>query len=259
MELESFRENVFSQYGEDGVIEKIFEVLDITSGYVCEFGAWDGIYCSNTYNLFSDNFDFIPILIESDKEKYKDLESNLQNIDKKYIVNKLINKESNHKDSLRNIIKDFNINDLSNNNFVLLSIDVDGPDYEIWKNFTDYKPRVVIIEAAKLLQPSELVYPVENGGASAGILVQLGKEKGYELVCHTGSNCIFVLKEDFPKFEIEDNSISKLYIYTQSTAILRLVEKGFYTKDQGDYWIEYMAATGQVIQFSDGFIPSKIF
>ena len=133
MELETFRKNVFSQYGEDGVIERIFEVLDITSGYVCEFGAWDGIHCSNTYNLYSDDSDFIPILIESDKEKYKDLEVNLQDIKQKYIANKFLNKESNHKDSLSNIVKDFKINDINNNNFVLLSIDVDGPDYEIWK------------------------------------------------------------------------------------------------------------------------------
>ena len=259
MELDTFRKNIFSQYGEDGVIERIFEVLDITSGYVCEFGAWDGIHCSNTYNLYSDDSDFIPILIESDKEKYKDLEINLQDIKQKYIANKFLYKESNHKDSLSNIIKDFKINDINNNNFVLLSIDVDGPDYEIWKNFTDYRPRVVVIEASKLLHPEELVYPTEDGGASAGILVQLGKEKGYELVCHTGSNCIFVLNEDFPKFEIEDNSISKLYIYTQSTAILRLVEKGVYTEEQGEYWIEYMSAMGQVIQHSDGFTPTKIF
>jgi hypothetical protein len=259
MELDSYRNNSFSQYGEDGVIEKIFEVLDITGGYVCEFGAWDGMHCSNTFNLYSDDLNYIPILIESDKEKYKELEENLSDINQKYIINKFINKESNHKDSLSNIIKDFNIKDLSNENFVLLSIDVDGPDYEIWKNFTDYKPPVVIIEAAKHPHPTELIYPVEDGGASAGILVQLGKEKGYELVCHTGSNCIFVLKELFPLFEIEDNSISQLYIYTQSAAILRLVEKDVYTKEQGDYWIEYMAATGQVIQYSDGLTPTKIF
>ena len=127
------------------------------------------------------------------------------------------------------------------------------------ENFTDYRPRVVVIEASKLLHPEELVYPTEDGGASAGILVQLGKEKGYELVCHTGSNCIFVLNEDFPKFKIEDNSLSKLYIYTQSTAVLRLVEKGVYTEEQGEYWIEYMSAMGQVIQHSDGFTPTKIF
>ena len=258
MELDKYRKNVYSQYGEDGVIEKIFEVLDITSGYVCEFGAWDGIHCSNTYNLYFDDPAFIPILIESDDEKYESLEDNLSDIENKYIIKKFLNKDNSHKDSLSNIIKNFKIKDLNNKNFVLLSIDVDGPDYEIWKNFTDYSPQVVIIEANKLLHPEKLVYPTKDGGASAGILVKLGKEKGYELVCHTGSNCIFVRKELYPLFEIENNSLHHLYIYSQSAAIKKFYEKGLITKEQADYRIEYMAANDQVIQYAEEFIPKKV-
>ena len=43
--------NVFSQNGEDGIIEEILNRLEIQTGWVCEFGAWDGIYLSNTFNL----------------------------------------------------------------------------------------------------------------------------------------------------------------------------------------------------------------
>ena len=258
MELDKYRKNVYSQYGEDGVIEKIFEVIGITGGYVCEFGAWDGIHCSNTYNLYSEDSHFIPILIESDDEKYQSLEENLIDIEKKYTIKKFLNKDNDHKDSLSNIIKNFKIENLNNKNFVLLSIDVDGPDYEIWKNFTDYSPQVVIIEADKLLHPEELAYPTKNGGASAGILVELAKEKGYELVCHTGSNCIFVKKELYPLFKIENNSLRDMYVYTQSTAIYKMFEKGFLTKEQADYRVEYMAALGEVIQYAETFTPSKI-
>jgi len=59
-----FRRNVHSQNGEDGILEKLFEVLKITDGYVAEVGAWDGIELSNTYNIFKNNENFIPILIE---------------------------------------------------------------------------------------------------------------------------------------------------------------------------------------------------
>jgi len=38
-----FIKNVYSQNGEDGVIEKIFKDLEIIDGVVCEFGAWDGV------------------------------------------------------------------------------------------------------------------------------------------------------------------------------------------------------------------------
>ena len=57
MELGKYRKNLYSQYGEDGIIAKIFDILDIKSGYVCEFGAWDGIHLSNTYNLYAKNPD----------------------------------------------------------------------------------------------------------------------------------------------------------------------------------------------------------
>ena len=150
---------------------------------------WPRPYCDSN---------FIPILIESDIDKFNELRENLSYLDTKYITNKFINKDPNHKDSLRNIIKKFNVKDLNNKNFVLLSIDVDGPDYEIWKGFKGYKPTIVIVEADKLLHPEEEIYPSKDGGASAGILVKLGKEKGYELICHTGSNLIFVKKELFP-------------------------------------------------------------
>ncbi len=50
--LSNYRINYFSQFGEDGVIEKLFEIAGINTGYLVEFGAWDGIYLSNTYYHF---------------------------------------------------------------------------------------------------------------------------------------------------------------------------------------------------------------
>lgn len=47
--------------------------------------------------------------------------------------------------------------------------------------------------------------------ASTRALVDLAREKGYELVAHLVSNCVFVLKEEFPKLEIEDNSLETLF------------------------------------------------
>jgi hypothetical protein len=48
------RNNIFSQNGEDGVIEYILDKLNITSGTCCEFGAWDGKHLSNTFNLIKN-------------------------------------------------------------------------------------------------------------------------------------------------------------------------------------------------------------
>ena len=69
---EQYNYNIYSQNGEDGVIEELLNRLNITNGWVCEFGAWDGIHLSNTFNLIK-NKSFNAVLIEGDKNKYIDL------------------------------------------------------------------------------------------------------------------------------------------------------------------------------------------
>ena len=68
-----FKKNYFSQNGEDGIIEKIISNLKITEKlFVCEFGAWDGVFLLNTFNLVK-KFNALVLMIEGDKEKFKDL------------------------------------------------------------------------------------------------------------------------------------------------------------------------------------------
>lgn len=51
--FESYASNVTSQRGEDGIIQKILEVLDIKDGWCVDVGAY-GMDNSNTYVLFHD-------------------------------------------------------------------------------------------------------------------------------------------------------------------------------------------------------------
>src|SRR5579883_3161152 len=57
--------NVYSQNGEDGILEQILKELGVSNGTFCEFGASDGIASSNTYNLIK-NHNFKGIAIEAD-------------------------------------------------------------------------------------------------------------------------------------------------------------------------------------------------
>jgi hypothetical protein len=71
--------NVYSQFGEDGIVEYFLGKLShakTSDGFCVEFGAWDGIHLSNTYNLIK-NRDFSGILIEGDKSKVKLLNKNI--------------------------------------------------------------------------------------------------------------------------------------------------------------------------------------
>lgn len=205
----NYRKNIHSQNGEDGIIEEIFNRLDISGGYLCEIGACDGIENSNTRYIYEQNANFIPILIESWEDAYIKMIENLSHFPKAFCINKRVYPHSNHRDNLENVIEDLCIDDI-HDNFSLLSIDVCSCDYEVWKTFCKFRPKVVIIEINSAYPPEEKVYPCEPTGASAGIMVDLGTDKGYELVCHTG-NLIFVVKELYDRLGLEDNDLEKLF------------------------------------------------
>ena len=68
-----YQRNVNSSQGEDGVLEELLKRIGVfQNGWVCEFGAWDGIVCSNTFNLVEKK-NFKAIYIEGDDDKFQDL------------------------------------------------------------------------------------------------------------------------------------------------------------------------------------------
>ena len=50
----------------------VYRVLKSKKKWCCEFGAWDGIHGSNTFNLVK-NYDYNAVYIEGDIKKYHDL------------------------------------------------------------------------------------------------------------------------------------------------------------------------------------------
>jgi len=91
--------------------------------------------------------------------------------------------------------------------FDLLSIDIDGMDYWVWKALK-HKPRVVIIEYNKQRKTGVQPYFAYNKwnmveddyyGASKEELIKLGKEKGYELYDFSEDNLFFKLYENNTK------------------------------------------------------------
>jgi hypothetical protein len=49
--LEEHRADIYSQFGEDGMIRKALELLPDVPRWCVEFGAWDGRHLSNTHRL----------------------------------------------------------------------------------------------------------------------------------------------------------------------------------------------------------------
>lgn len=206
MDLLKFRKNYRSQFGEDGIIEKIFTVIQPTQKLFVEFGAWDGETLSNTYNLYK-NHGWGGLYIEGDSKKYALLEERFKLCDRMMTEQCYI--ESHGKYSLGNILKKHDFP----KDFDLLSIDIDGNEYEVWESFEEFQPSVVIIEYNPTIPPYYEF--IDRGGrsfmgSSCLALYKLGKKKGYEMVCCTESNCFFVKKEFFYLFGIKDNSPQNL-------------------------------------------------
>lgn len=200
--------NVTSISGEDGILKNIFTTIPPANSWCVEFGAWDGKTFSNTYNLLA-NEGWNGVLIEADAVKFQDLLANFGKNQRVKCVNCFVTFEG--QNTLDSILqragcpKDFD----------LLSIDIDGNDYHVWESLQTFAPRVVVIEFNQTIPPHvEFIQPrdmsVHQGNAALS-LVKLGKQKGYELVCVTEYNLIFVKSELLPSFGLADNSLKRLW------------------------------------------------
>lgn len=201
--LLEYKKNIFSQTGEDGIIEKILEIIPDKDFWCVEFGAWDGIMNSNSRNLIL-NFDYSAVLIEGGKQKFEELKKNYSNNQKVIPLCKFVGFSKN--DNLDAILNPTPIP----KNFDFLCIDIDGNDYHIWNSIEYYKPKVVCIEFNPTIPTEiEFVQPADfrvNQGASLLSITNLAKSKGYELISVIDFNAFYVDKKYFELFEITDNS-----------------------------------------------------
>jgi hypothetical protein len=206
--LQKFRNKVTSQAGEDGLIEKIFEIAGTTNQYCIEFGAWNGKHNSNTWNLLK-NKGWSGLLIEANEARFAELEVEYADHEGVTSLNGLV--ETAGEQSLDAILARVGAPDEPD----LLCIDIDGMDWHIWKSLTKFAPRLVVIEFNPSMS-SDVIYiqdddPSVFHGCSLLALIELGKLKGYELVATTEFNGLFVKQELYPAFGIEDNDIDSMH------------------------------------------------
>lgn len=206
--LLTYSRNVTSQYGEDGILEKIFEIIPGNNKFCVEFGAWDGKKLSNTWNL-TKNHGWTSLFIEANPNRFNKLLMNHRDNPKAICLNRFIEFEGNN--SLDHILQEvgFPID------FDLISIDIDGNDWHIWDSIKSYQPKVVLIEFNPTI-PNDVIFIQDrdttvNQGCSLMSLIELGKQKGYELIATSNINAFFIKKEYYSLFQIEDNSIDYMY------------------------------------------------
>jgi hypothetical protein len=202
-----YAKNTHSQWGEDGIIEEILNRLKIENGWVCEFGAWDGVQYSNTFRLIQRGFK--GVYIEGAKGKYVELLKTAEKYPNIIPIHKLVKPVGETLDSIlakTEIPEDFDI----------LSVDVDSCDYQIWKSLENYNPKIVIIEIVSQVDVNDAYHvhghPKHDGKGCYGQtafrpMYNLGLEKNYKFALHTG-NMIFVRNDLFEQVNINyDNEL----------------------------------------------------
>jgi hypothetical protein len=191
--LYEYSSNVFSQFGEDGITKNILEFLNIDSGVVLEIGAWDGFYLSNTANLWSKNENFKAILLEAaDTMNPEELNNKYPNVDSFKVF-------ASSENGLEKLIDNCKF-DVTNENFVLASIDIDGDDFNVTKSLGKYRPIILIVEPnGNVIERENWVNPT---GATVKELVDLGLEMGYDFIGMSGtpdvlSGNVYLIRKDF--------------------------------------------------------------
>src|SRR5689334_19634333 len=100
--LLEYKSDVYSQTGEDGIIQKILETLPARDKWCVEFGAWDGKHLSNTRNLI-DHKQYSAVLIEGSRAKFSELKGNYAANPDVYPINAFVGFDPN--DNLDTILK----------------------------------------------------------------------------------------------------------------------------------------------------------
>lgn len=212
-ELQQQEWSVYSQHGEDGVIQSLLQRIPVKHRYIVEFGAYDGICMSNSRYLIEKN-NWNAFLIEADARFYRGLKRLYQSHPRVKIKQGFVTEE--------------NINQLFREagvprDFEVLTIDVDGPDYYLWQALTEFEPRIVMIEYNSTIDSrTEYVIPksklgewggTAREGASLLALWNLGIEKGYQPIYSElhGANIFFVHREVVDMFNIDGITPEALY------------------------------------------------
>ena len=199
----SFREaefKVFSQFGDDGIIQYLIDRLDIPTELATfvEFGVQDYSESNTRFLLLNNNWR--GLVMDGDKGSMEGLKT--RDMYWRHDLTALC----------RWIDRD-NINAiLAESDFSgplgILSIDIDGNDYWVWQRIEAVKPVIVIVEYNSVFGARQAItvpydpafnrtkahYSNLYWGASLPALASLGRSKGYAFVGSNlaGNNAYFV-------------------------------------------------------------------
>ena len=192
---------IFSQWGEDGIIQYLISKIDIPNKIFVEFGVENYLESNTRFLLINDNWSGLVIdgskaninFIRKDPISWRHDITAIHSFITKDNINELIRQTVNEED------------------IGLLSIDIDGNDYWILDEIKIIKPRILICEYNSIFGSRHSVTtPYSPGfvrrkahfsdlyfGASLTAICELANAKGFDFVGTNSSavNAFFVRKD----------------------------------------------------------------
>ncbi|QDT55848.1 hypothetical protein Pan44_38960 [Caulifigura coniformis] len=194
---------IFSQFGDDGIISYLMDLVQPESKTFVEFGVESYVESNTRFLLLKRNWrgmvmdgsdSNVETIKRSDAAWRHDLTANLAFVTAEN-VNELLSSSG------------------FGGKLGLLHIDIDGNDYWVWKAINCCEPDTVIVEynagfgpdraitvpydpafVRSKAHPSHLYY-----GASLSALVELGESRGYGFVgCNSAGNNAYFVKQPLP-------------------------------------------------------------
>ena len=222
------KKNKYSQCGEDGILEAIFERIGTKNRWCLEVGASDGILFSNSRQFVEQGWN--AILIEAEKLAYDRLVENCKNF-------------PNAKPIFGKVGVDFSLDDIleqcgAPKDIDLMVIDIDGQDYHVWNAMMKYHPRVMVVEYNPVAE-SEYIPQLGRSDkpgldqAGSAAIIRLGCSKGYRGCIETPINIIMIHESNFAtvsktKVKADDTeSADTKTVSARITAIMSAPRLGF--------------------------------
>jgi hypothetical protein len=214
--IRDYEFKIFSQWGEDGIIQHLSKSIEIANKTFIEFGVETFHESNCRYLLMKDNWS--GFVIDGSAE-------NVQTLKDSYFYWKY------SIDAIHAFITKENINKLLvqsgfDEDLGILSIDIDGIDYFVLEEISTFRPRILICEYNSVFgNKRKISVPYDSGfkrtskhysnlyfGASLPAITYLANKKGYSLVgTNSNGGNAFFLRNDLLNDKIEVLSVEQAY------------------------------------------------
>ena len=199
--IQDYEFKVFSQNGEDGIIQHLIDKIDVKNKTFIEFGVESYQEANTRFLIENDNWS--GLIIDGSEEYMNGVKYSTLGWKRDIkAVAKFIDK-----DNINDIFKDAGMT----GEIGILSVDIDGNDYWVFKAIDCVNPQILIMEYNSLFGANDNVtVPYDKNfvrgnahysnlyyGASIGALTKIANERGYDLVgSNSFGNNIFFVRHD---------------------------------------------------------------